>query len=197
MREMHNLQTTICWRRWRRHNITTEKKITITSRILMLAMMPLLFVPIVNLTIAINPIRAETGKGTDIFKVIMTVFDVDESKGDVVAIVTVNNGKESRVKYLKTEAFKPVSPNLTSLVLTPRPDSHVGIIEFVATFPNVTVSAGDEYKACIVTTKDLGLLCKTGHNSPAPRPEFVDLSLNEITSDGEGRSDEVVTDSED
>jgi hypothetical protein len=29
------------------------------------------------------------------------------------------------------------------------------IIEYVATFPNVTVNAGDEYDACVMTTKDL------------------------------------------
>lgn len=31
---------------------------------------------------ATNPIQAETGKGEDIFKVIMTIFGVDKSKGD-------------------------------------------------------------------------------------------------------------------
>jgi hypothetical protein len=34
------------------------------------------------------PAQAETGKGTDVFRVIMTIFDVDESMGDVIAIVT-------------------------------------------------------------------------------------------------------------
>ena len=48
----------------------------------------------------------------------------------------------------------------------------------MATFPNVTVNAGDEYKACVLTTKDLELICSTGNNSPANRPEFVDISLN-------------------
>ena len=51
-------------------------------------------------------------------------------------------------------------------------------MENVATFPNVTVNAGDEYKACILTTKDLELICKMGHNSPAARPEFVNISLD-------------------
>jgi hypothetical protein len=52
------------------------------------------------------------------------------------------------------------------------------LIEYIATFPNVTVNSGDGYKACIATVKDLELTCKTGQNSPAARPEFVDLSLN-------------------
>jgi hypothetical protein len=35
-----------------------------------------------------------------------------------------------------------------------------------------------EYKACVATVKDLELICKIGNNSPAARPEFIDLSLN-------------------
>jgi hypothetical protein len=29
--------------------------------------------------------------------------------------------------------------------------------------------------------KDLELICKTGHNSPASRPEFLDLSLDAVS----------------
>jgi hypothetical protein len=130
---------------------------------------------------------AETGQGSDVFKVIMTVFGVENTKGDVVAIVTVNNGEGSRVKFLETEGFKSVSSNLTSLTMTPNPGSNAGIVEYVATFPNVTVSSGAEYKACVTTTKNLELLCKTGHNSPASRPEFVDINLDEVTAAGTER----------
>ena len=48
----------------------------------------------------------------------------------------------------------------------------------MTTFPNITINAGAEYKACISTTKDLELICKTGNNSRASRPEFLDLSLS-------------------
>ncbi len=67
----------------------------------------------------------------------------------------------------------------------------------MATFPNVTVNAGEEYKACVVTTKDLEPICKIGKNSPASRPEFVDISLNatsvaqqETTEEGSDENDE-------
>src|SRR5918993_4886003 len=127
---------------------------------------------------AVTPIHAETGKGEDIFRVIMTIFGVDKSKGDVVAIVTANNGEASRVKFLDSEAFVAPS-NLTTLSpSTTNPAADAGIIEYVATFPNVTVNAGEQYEACVVTTKDLELICKTGLNSPAARPEFIDISLN-------------------
>jgi hypothetical protein len=108
--------------------------------------------------------HAETGNGKDVFKVIMTVFGADKSKGDVVSVVTVNGGEASRVKFLDVDT-------------TPSSNER-GIIEYVATFPNVTVSTGDQYKACVLPVKTLEPICMTGSNSPALRPEFVDISLN-------------------
>jgi len=133
-------------------------------------------------TFTTSPIQAETGKGEDIFKVIMTIFGIDKSKGDVIAIVTANNGEASRVKFLDSEAPYVVPLNSTA------GDSH--LVEYVATFPNVTVNAGDSYKACVLTTKNLDLICNTGLNSPASRPEFVDISLNATTISNDGPVEE-------
>jgi len=127
-------------------------------------------------TFTINPILAETGNGDDIFKVIMTIFGVDRSKGDIIAIVTTNNGEASRVKFLDSEAPYVVPLNASA-------GDSGRLVEYVATFPNVTVNAGEEYKACVFTSKDLNMICSTGQNSPASRPEFVDLSLNATTTD--------------
>ncbi|CAN5388837.1 hypothetical protein BH18THE2_BH18THE2_20550 [soil metagenome] len=141
-------------------------------------------ISLLNMNIT-NPIQAETGKGEDVFKVIMTIFGVDKSKGDVVAIVTANNGEASRVKFLDSEAPYVVPINSRGVGGS---SSH--LVEYVATFPNITVNAGDEYKACVLTTKDLspdGLICNTGQNSPANRPEFVDISLNATTTNSEDR----------
>jgi hypothetical protein len=144
---------------------------------------------VTSIGIMANPVQAETGKGEDIFKVILTIFGIDKSKGDVVAMVTVNNGEASKVKFLDTNAFLAPS-NLTTLSpTTTNPAAGSDIIEYVATFPNVTVDAGEEYKACVLPVKDLELICTTGNNSPASRPEFVDLSLN-ATSDIEQLSEE-------
>lgn len=119
----------------------------------------------------LNQIYAETGKGDDIFRVIMTIFGIDKSRGDVIAVVTVNNGDASKVKFLDSEA-----PYVIPLNSSQGKGSH--LVEYVATFPNVTVNAGEGYKACVLTTKDLNMVCNTGQNSPASRPEFVDISLN-------------------
>jgi hypothetical protein len=122
---------------------------------------------------------------TDIFKVIMTLFGIDKSKGDVIAIVTVNNGETSRVKFLDAEA-----PYVAQTINNTGTSGIGGLIEYVATFPNVTVNAGDEYKACVLPVKDLELKCKTGHNSPAARLELADISLNATTTAAEETSEE-------
>ena len=88
--------------------------------------------------ITTHPIQAETGKGEDIFKVIMTIFGVDESKGDVVAIVTAKD------EQAKVKLFDASGPAIVPLNAS---EGGGHLIEYVATFPNLTVNVGDEYKA--------------------------------------------------
>jgi hypothetical protein len=57
------------------------------------------------------------------------------------------------------------------------------ILEYVATFPNVSVNSGDEYKACVLTIKEMNLKCGTGYNPPANRPEFIDINLDDTSTD--------------
>jgi hypothetical protein len=128
-----------------------------------------------------NIVRAETGSGTDIFRVIVTILGADKvSTGDVIALVTVND--HSRVKLFNladiTKANDLFSEQDTN---TSESDNQNKIIEYVATFPNVTVNAGDEYKTCVLPMKTLKLMCVEGTNSPGKRPEVVDLSLNATT----------------
>jgi hypothetical protein len=147
-------------------------------------------VAIVSHTLAIEFSYAETGTGTDIFKVIMSVFGVEESKGDVVALVTVNN-QESRVKFFDASTPELIPMNASG------GSGH--ILEYVATFPNVIVNSGDEYKGCVLTVKDMNLKCGTGYNSPANRPEFIDISLGETSiSEAESQGlDETIRGMED
>lgn len=104
----------------------------------------------------------------DIFKVIMTVQGLNHNTGDIVTIVSVNG--ESRVKL-----FDDSKTYINSV----KTDGTKGLIEYVATFPNMTVKSGDVYKACALIIKDSNLICETGNNSPALRPEFKDLYLQE------------------
>jgi hypothetical protein len=111
---------------------------------------------------------SEVEKKKDIFKVIMTVQGLDHNSGDIVTIVTVKG--ESRVKLFDdTKTYiHSVNTNGTS-----------GLIEYTATFPNMTINVGDEYKVCALAIKDSNLICQTGNNSPALRPEFIDLYMQE------------------
>lgn len=111
----------------------------------------------------------ETESKKGIFKVIMTVQGLDHNSGDIVTIVSVNG--ESRVKLFDDSKTYIHSVNAT--------DGTGGIIEYVATFPNMTVNVGDEYKVCALTIDDSNLMCQTGNDSPASRPEFVDLFVQE------------------
>jgi hypothetical protein len=112
---------------------------------------------------------SETEKKKDIFKVIMTIQGLNHDSGDIVTMVSVDG--ESRVKLFDDSKTYIHSVNAS--------DGTGGIIEYVATFPNVTVGVGDEYKVCALTIKDSNLICETGNNSPALRPEFVDLYVQE------------------
>jgi hypothetical protein len=104
----------------------------------------------------------------DIFKVIMTVQGLNHNTGDIVTIVSVNG--ESRVKLFDDSK---------TYIHSVKADGTDGLVEYVATFPNMTVKNGDTYKACALTVKDSNLICETGTNSPALRPEFKDLYLQQ------------------
>jgi hypothetical protein len=150
-------------------NISWNIESVSINLVVVLIAIVLLTIAIISQIVSINLAYAETGTGTDIFKVIMSVFGVEESKGDVVALVTVNS-HESKVKFFDVSGSELIPMNAS--------EGKGHILEYVATFPNVTVNSGDEYKACILTVKDLNLKCGTGHNSPANRPEFIDINLD-------------------
>jgi hypothetical protein len=159
----------------------------------LVATITVVMIPVTGLLITTNPLNpahAETGKGEDIFKVIMTIFEADKSKGDIVVIVTANNGEASRVKFLDTDILSASNLTGSTTATATSPRAGEGIIEYVATSPNVTVNTGAEYKACVITTMGLELTCTTGNNSPATRPEFVDISLNANGSPGESVTEE-------
>jgi hypothetical protein len=149
-----------------------QNSITILSLAGVVIILTSLIVSVIIVTV--GPVQAETGQGADVFRVIMTIFGVDEPKGDVIAIVTAKD-EAARVKLFDASGPEVVPLNAS--------EGGGHLIEYIATFPNLTINSGEEYRACVATVKDLELICKTGNNSPATRPEFVDLSLN-ATSDG-------------
>ena len=144
----------------------------------------------------VETVRAETGTANDIFKVILTIIGANKADtGDVVALVTVND--HSRVKFFNVldnvAADGSLAEGDTSNNSSSDPNEQSRLIEYVATFPNVTVNAGDGYKACALPLKTLKIICVDGNNSPAKRPEFKDLSLSSTGSDKSEKSSDSFT----
>ena len=147
--------------------IGIKKKQKLTLTLLSISLLGLLAIALLNTPNTLAQTTSTPGtKKKDIFKVIMTVQGLNHNTGDIVTIVSVNG--ESRVKL-----FDDTKTYTHSV----KADGTGGIVEYVATFPNVTVKNGDTYKACALTIKDSNLMCETGTNSPALRPEFKDLYL--------------------
>lgn len=165
-----------------RNKLTSIKTATIVSSSILIAL--------AGYTTFVGIASAETGTGTDVFKVILTILGADKvSSGDVVAIVTVND--HSKVKFfgIKGDGMIGSSPNMSSSSVSP---GEGGVIEYVATFPNVTVDSGDVYNACALPLKTLKIQCVEGNNSPATRPEVVDLTLGSSPSDSVDTADSGV-----
>jgi hypothetical protein len=116
-----------------------------------------------------NNAHAETGIGKDVFKVVVSVFGANKEIGDILALVTVN--ENSKAKLFDLHSMSPVAINTTST-------QNENVVEFVATFPKVAVNPGDAYRSCVITPNTMEQYCEEGSNSPAKRPEFVDISLD-------------------
>jgi hypothetical protein len=54
-----------------------------------------------------------------------------------------------------------------------------GFIEYVSTFPKMTIKTGETIKVCALLIRDSNLVCQTGNNSPALRLEIVDLYIKQ------------------
>ena len=101
----------------------------------------------------------------DIFKIIMTVNGLTKDSGDVITYVTVNGESKAKLFDDKTSYLNSINSNGGSQ----------GFIEYISTFPNITIKTGEQYEACVLLIKNSNLICQTGKNSPAFRPEIVDL----------------------
>jgi hypothetical protein len=113
--------------------------------------------------------KAETGVGKDVFKVIVSLFDITNSTKDITTIVNVKD--ETKVKVFNAE----------------NPETEVqDKVSYTITFPDLAVDDGEDYTVCTVSSEDFVLDCVEGQNSPLNRPEFVDISI----SDGAGGDNE-------
>jgi hypothetical protein len=108
-------------------------------------------------------------KNQDIFKIILTVNGLTMDSGDVITFVTVNGQSKAKLFDDKKSYLNSINSN----------SGGHGFIEYVSTFPNMTIKTGEQYRACALLMRDSNLICQTGNNSPALRPEIVDLYIKQ------------------
>jgi hypothetical protein len=114
---------------------------------------------------------AETGMGKDVFKVVVTLFDITNSTKDIVTIVNVKD-------QTKIKLFNPENPE----------SQGQDKVSYTMTFPNLTVNDGDPYTVCTVKAENFNMDCTHGKNSPLSRPEFVDVDVMKGSSEVQGGS---------
>ena len=93
------------------------------------------------------------------FDVILTLFGVNKNTGDVITF----SSSENITHFKIFDPYDELAYGDTSEVLF--------------NFNGTEVNAGDTFTTCILTIKDISVICKNGENSPAKRPEIVDINL--------------------
>jgi hypothetical protein len=120
----------------------------------------------------------------DVFKVIVTLFGVEPTTGNIVTFVTIDN--MSNVKafdaakyYIPIDTTGPSNYAVNATHGSSNGIEGSGIVELNLAFPNATsIKSGDEFRACSIVLKDLRMVCETGMNTPALRAENVDMHLD-------------------
>ena len=93
------------------------------------------------------------------FDVILTLFGVNKNTGDVITF----SSSENITHFKIFDPYEELAYGDTS--------------EALFNFNGTEVNAGDTFTTCILTIKDISVICKNGENSPAKRPEIVDINL--------------------
>lgn len=120
----------------------------------------------------------------DVFKVIVTLFGIEPTTGNIVTFVTIDN--MSKVKafdaakyYIPIDTTGSYNYTADSAYGSSNGVGGSGIVELNLAFPNATsIKSGDEFRVCSMVLKDLRMICETGVNTPALRAENVDMYLD-------------------
>ena len=137
-----------------------------------------LIISIVFTSASILPkVTAESGVGTDVFKVVVSLFGITNATKDITTLVNVKD--ETKIKMLNAENPESESEDKVSYTIT---------------FPNLRVDDGEPYRVCTVSVQNFVANCQEGQNSPLDRPEFVDM---DVSGGGGGEGSEEEEDEED
>jgi hypothetical protein len=126
--------------------------------------------------------KSSVAQKEDVFKVIVTLFGVEPTAGNMVTFVTINN--ISTVKtFDASKYYIPIDGTTTTATtsyIKTGGSGDGGLVELHYSFPNATssIKSGDEFRVCAMVLKDLQMVCETGVNTPALRAENVDMYLD-------------------
>jgi hypothetical protein len=120
----------------------------------------------------------------DVFKVIVTLFGVEPTTGNIVTFVTIDN--MSNVKafdaakyYIPIDTTESSNNTINATHGSSNGIEGSGIVELNLAFPNATsIKSGDEFRVCSMVLKDLRMTCETGTNTAALRAENIDMYLD-------------------
>jgi hypothetical protein len=118
-------------------------------------------------------VRAESGVGKNVFKVIVTLFGITNSTKDVLTLVNVED--QTKIKLFNAEDPENQGQDKVSYTMT---------------FPGIEVQDNDPYTVCTMIVKNFKLECDKGNNSPLNRPEFVDINVGSGSTSKEKNEDE-------
>lgn len=165
----------------------------ITNRLAVLVVAISIIVMSVQCGLDVGYAQTESTKEKeDVFKVIVTLFGVEPTTGNIVSFVNIGNISKVKAfdaaKYyipMEETATGTNGYNITSAAMLGSSNNveRSGIIELYYAFPNNTsIKSGDEFKVCSMVVKDLRMICDTGVNTPALRAENVDMHLDTAQS---------------
>ncbi len=153
---------------------TTIKTIRQVATVAVLALVTM------SVSTSFNNAQTTEAQEEDVFKVIVTLFGVEPTDGNMVTFVTIDNF--SKVKaFDAAKYYIPIEEDETTPLSTSKEKSNPsGIIELYYSFPNATssIKSGDEFRVCSMVLKDLQMVCEVGENTPALRAENVDMYMD-------------------
>jgi hypothetical protein len=160
--------------------------ITLTNRLVAILAVIAIITMSVQTSLTVGYAQTTTAKEKeDVFKVIVTLFGVQPTTGNIVTFVTIDN--MSKVKafdaakyYIPIDTTTASYSNATNAVFgSSNGVKDSGIVELYYAFPNATsIESGDEFRVCTMVLTDLRMICETGENTPALRAENVDMYLD-------------------
>lgn len=104
-----------------------------------------------------------TDKSTP-FKVLITLFGVDNSTGYVMSIVSANN-------LTKFRLFNATENDLEDL------ESRDGMTQISISFQNVTINNGNPFKVCNVLVKEMEMECIKSYKTPRLKQESTGFTV--------------------